>query len=552
MYQIKIKTILLFLMVGLFLSACGSDRAGANDLNEKNRSNGVLGVVEGDSDGDGLIDEDEENIYGTNPDSSDTDGDGLSDGEEITIYETNATVADSDGDGLSDGEEINTYETNATNSDTDNDGLNDGSEVHTYGTNPKNPDTDGDCLLDSFEILNYETNASDADTDGDTIPDGIEIYSDIPGQFDTSCIDVSETLAEGHNPNPAMDNIPNDGTDVINALDPHNDSDGDGQVNSRENNCTWGDARDKDKVCPYETESVVGNALIDNGYAYIPGGFDVDGDGVDEGGFWISRYQARANKDELIRSELIISLLGNVNKYISKKFIVENRKIAITAYKESALSEAEVVAGFQLIFKEEDVFGKERISSFTPYLAEACLSQFKLLDINNKPLDITVTLPTHKQYVHVKMLLDADKANGGDGRHIRNGLLGVDPNLPLVIDDLVIDEFGITRKEFLRNLIQLRETDTTERVSVFSVTDFNEEEFKWWGVNSSKALLSDTAGASSTHDIGAGIDTDADPYAVVVRGGELIDLRYGMSGISKDSEGETNGISFRAATEYLY
>jgi len=45
MYQIKIKTILLFLMVGLFLSACGSDRAGANDLNEKNRSNGVLGVL---------------------------------------------------------------------------------------------------------------------------------------------------------------------------------------------------------------------------------------------------------------------------------------------------------------------------------------------------------------------------------------------------------------------------------------------------------------------------------------------------------------------------
>jgi len=547
----KVKIVLVFLILGIFLSACGSDRAGSNDSSETNRSNGVLGVVDLDSDNDGLSDSDEI-IYGTNPDNNDTDGDGLLDGEEIYIYDSNVTNPDSDGDGLLDGDEVNIYGTDVSNPDTDNDGLADGEEVHRYQTNPRNSDTDGDCLLDSFEILNYETNASNADTDGDRINDGIEIYSDTPGQFDTSCIDVPETLAEGHNPSPVIDNIPDDGTDVINALDPNNDSDGDGQVNSRENNCTGGDPRDKDKVCPYETETVVGNALIDNGYAYIPGGFDVDGDGVDEGGFWISRYQARANKDELISSELIISIIGNVNKYVSKKFIVENRKIAITAYKESALSETEVVAGFQLIFKEEDVFGKDRISSFTPYLAEACLSQFKLLDINNTPLDVNITLPTHKQYVHVKMLLDADKANGGDGRHIRNGLLGVDPNVPLVIDELVIDEFGITRKEFLRNLIQLRETHITERVSIFSLADFSEEKFKWWEVDSSKALLSQTAGASSTQDIGAGIDTDADPYAVVARGGELIDLRYGISGISKDSDGQTNGIGFRAATDYLY
>src|SRR5688500_4185963 len=36
-----------------------------------------------DRDGDGLFDDDEVNVYGTNPDIADTDGDGVGDGEEI-------------------------------------------------------------------------------------------------------------------------------------------------------------------------------------------------------------------------------------------------------------------------------------------------------------------------------------------------------------------------------------------------------------------------------------------------------------------------------------
>jgi len=61
-------------------------------------------------------------------------------------------------------------------------------------------------------------------------------------------------------------------------------------------------------------------------------------------------------------------------------------------------------------------------------------------------LYLNVTIPTHKQYVHVKKLLDADLANGGDGRHIRNGLLGIDPAVPLFDYTIVIDEFGETKK----------------------------------------------------------------------------------------------------------
>ena len=59
-----------------------------------------------DSDGDGLSDDDELNIYFTDPLDDDSDDDGLLDGVESTIYGTNPLRRDTDGDGLDDGEEL--------------------------------------------------------------------------------------------------------------------------------------------------------------------------------------------------------------------------------------------------------------------------------------------------------------------------------------------------------------------------------------------------------------------------------------------------------------
>ena len=455
MFNVKIVTVLIW--VSLFFVACGDDRANRSDKNATKQ--GVLGVVEvivDDSDGDGISDEDEINIYGTNPNSNDTDSDGLLDGEEINIYDTNVTNPDTDGDGLSDGEEIHTYETNASNPDSDNDGLNDEVEVHTYRTNPINPDTDGDCLLDGFEILYYETNATNVDTDGDTVNDGIEVYANVGDELNISCLITPETLANGYNHNPARDGIPTPSSDVINALDPTNDSDGDGQANVRENNCTEGDPMDKDKICPFVNETDKGATLLAYGYVYVPGGFDVDGDGVKEGGFWMSRYQARSS-GIVIPSETVIDIVGNINQYISKEFMVLNLNIQVLSYFERALTETEITAGTELLFKETDIAGLNRISNYTPLLAQVCLSQYHLVDSNGTNLDINITMPTMKQYVQVKKLLDADFASSGDGRHIRNGLLGIDPNVPLTTFSLVIEEFGSKAKEFVRNLAQLRD-----------------------------------------------------------------------------------------------
>lgn len=83
----------------------------------------------------------------------DTDGDGLSNDDEINLYYTDPIDPDTDNDGLYDGEEINTFNTNPLVSDTDDDGLLDGAEVDIYGTNPLTPDSDSDGVNDGSDAF---------------------------------------------------------------------------------------------------------------------------------------------------------------------------------------------------------------------------------------------------------------------------------------------------------------------------------------------------------------------------------------------------------------
>ena len=91
-----------------------------------------------DTDGDGLTDREEIEVYGTDPKRADSDGDGLRDGDEIKIHHTDPKRVDTDGDGLSDKDEIQVYKTDPTQSDTDRDGTPDGVEV-SKGSNPLDP-----------------------------------------------------------------------------------------------------------------------------------------------------------------------------------------------------------------------------------------------------------------------------------------------------------------------------------------------------------------------------------------------------------------------------
>lgn len=125
-----------------------------------------------DSDGDGLIDIDEDAL-GTDPLNPDTDGDGLTDYEEVILGTVPLTkneydeMLDSDSDGLTDIDEVQTYGTDPYSNDTDSDGLSDYDEIYLYGTDPLNPDTDADTLSDGFEI-EHELDPNKDRTDGIT------------------------------------------------------------------------------------------------------------------------------------------------------------------------------------------------------------------------------------------------------------------------------------------------------------------------------------------------------------------------------------------------
>jgi hypothetical protein len=128
-----------------------------------------------DTDGDGLIDDDETNTYGTDPLIPDTDEDGLSDGDEVNIHGADPLNPDTDSDGLSDGDEVDVYNTDPLVADTDGDGLSDGDEVSVHGTDPLNRDSDADGFSDGDEVTIHNTDPLNPDTDGDGSSDGDEV-----------------------------------------------------------------------------------------------------------------------------------------------------------------------------------------------------------------------------------------------------------------------------------------------------------------------------------------------------------------------------------------
>jgi len=259
----------------------------------------AAGDEQPDSDGDGILDWDEDrNRNGvvdpgeTDPNSADSDADGLDDGAELS-YGTDPLLPDSDEDGLLDGaEDANgdgqrgLGETDALNADTDGDGISDGAEL--TGVNPTDPlrgDSDGDGLPDGLEDANHngaldpgETNPAAADSDGDGLDDGVE-DQDHDGILDPDETDPRQADTDGDglddpvelarqpptdptNPDSDEDGLP-DGAEVSGGTDPLvADSDGDGVLDG--------------------AEDANGNGLLDVGET-DPRSADSDGDGLPDG-----------------------------------------------------------------------------------------------------------------------------------------------------------------------------------------------------------------------------------------------------------------------------
>ncbi|NPA60431.1 MAG: hypothetical protein GXO30_08260, partial [Epsilonproteobacteria bacterium] len=357
--------ILLFNLQGCGQDRAGISASEAGNLNTNSIPGGrTINCGPGTSDEDcDWLPDDKEGPNGLYPNAipgvQDTDGDGLSDGCEYGVVQddpicdrvknfglTDPNDPDTDDDGINDGEEVkkaypNGY-TNPKNPDTDGDGLLDGDEIKDisptfpdyskYTTDPTDPDSDGDKLSDGYEARVSKTNPEKGfeDTDHDGVTDGVEVcgtysYSvtrDSDGKIIKVNQDISIDEVDANNfyddvlvelinfddrkgcSTPANHNR-QDTPNVIDALDPTNDSDGDGRPNMKEketandplfagkcfdqtesSTCVEEDIANK-AYYPWITQTPTGKEMVAKGFVYVPKS--------NSKGFWISKYEAVNN-----------------------------------------------------------------------------------------------------------------------------------------------------------------------------------------------------------------------------------------------------------------
>jgi len=178
----------------------------ANSIgNSTSHGSGETHFCSEDTDGDSLLDGEEEGLFGAQVTPEDVStvvgspGATISLGTPASTTTVPALDSDMDNDGLTDYEEVNTYQTDPMDADTDNDMVSDGAEVATWDpaiaarlgktassdsrdhANPREADTDGDGLTDNLEIA-YGCNCgtgqdgyvNDDDSDDDGLQDGEE------------------------------------------------------------------------------------------------------------------------------------------------------------------------------------------------------------------------------------------------------------------------------------------------------------------------------------------------------------------------------------------
>ncbi len=109
-----------------------------------------------DTDEDGLSDNEETGIYGTDPHDPDTDDDGVNDGDEVAAGTDPLVAEDSDGDGVNDDVDNCPLVANADQTDTDGDGQGDACD----------PDDDNDGVADEDDAVPFSDTSATCSIDG--------------------------------------------------------------------------------------------------------------------------------------------------------------------------------------------------------------------------------------------------------------------------------------------------------------------------------------------------------------------------------------------------
>jgi len=460
-------------------SGCVNDRAIFADDNSTETKGKVVIDPNGDPDHDGLTNQ-EEADNGTDPKNPDTDGDGLNDGDEVHKHHTDPTKKDTDGDGLDDGLEVLKIGTDPLKIDTDDDGVTDGIEV--VGTYPDDIAADGKVV--TAEHMKYE------------LIDGANSMKVLHLDLPLSSLESNATNQTNYwNGTPANlhHNITNENPDVIDALDPYNDSDYDKRPNINEKNHKPDatDPLDQKSHYLWIYETPQGIVMEQNHFVYVPA--------IDEkGGFWMSEYEARP-----------LALLPKPYNIDFKAIVAKDFRM-ITGEKPSGFTEADLSGADLSTVK----FTNDTQSVSGIYGFEAAY----MLDKSQIPNTWAINLPSLDQYTHVIKLLSNNS--------VANSVLYYDANVEEEYTRTIFElQSGV--KEFTNTLVPLPYAPTL--IAGLNV-EKNRENLAYVG-----SLTNGQVGMTSN-------------TALAIIGSGFIDLRYS---ISYADNGSQTAIGFRAASDYI-
>lgn len=335
-------------------------------------------------------------------------------------------------------------------------------------------------------------------------------------------------------------------------------------------------------------ESDEGKTMVENNFVYIPGGFDVDGDGVEEGGFWLAKYEAK--DDNTTDEDIHVSNITNIQNFLANNFQVFDptsnyKKFSRFVSQDSGYTTGSALdivglSASKVIFNETG----DTVKNISPLEA--------VISLQSSQIDggYPILLPSEKQWMHlVKLIINnpenwtgkevgkgklfqGDRYALSDRRTfvIENSILGEDQYVP---EDYKVDLFDLSGgvAEWTSGMVAIEDRFLTGDSGKREYNDVNSIP-SWWKpiLNDQTISLGSIEGAGQYHDGSAiagtndslivnsdGTKGDVDNYAVVARGGSnsvddntLVGISAAKLNYGVGYQGPT--IGFRAASDYLY
>jgi len=326
-----------------------------------------------------------------------------------------------------------------------------------------------------------------ADTDNDGVNDGLEVRGAL----------THDRFRDGVNGKKYGVDFPanthhKDKPDVIDALDPFNDSDTDKRPNLTETQKGF-DPLDPKSFYPWIYETPQGKKMVEAGFVYVPA--------VDEnGGFWMSQYEARRTDDPVVPN------YGNFSDFVNSHFKVINGENAIgfTGANSSGI----------------DLFKVTFDNHADPYRGVYAFEAAAILDASQIKDGWRIGLPSMKQYEQVVKL---NNVSGTDT--VANGRVYTD---------------GQVEEDYSRKIFELTDSVHEFTNNLAKIDGFVKP--NWWTGELLRPAYDEGAIAGSATNGQTGSN---DPYAVVIKRNNGADIRFGIS------YGDTRRIGFRAASDYI-